>query len=158
MLYAVLKTLHLLAIIVWVGGMVFVHYFLRPALSPLSPPERLRLMHDVLGRFYRAVLVASWATLLSGAWMFAHVARQIAASGGHVQMPLAWTLMAALGTLMVAIFMYIRFVPYRQLTRCVAAADWPACAAALARIRLWVGINLGLGISVLLVTLLSSRA
>jgi putative copper export protein len=33
MLYASLKTLHLLALIVWLGGMVFVHFFLRPALA-----------------------------------------------------------------------------------------------------------------------------
>ena len=51
MVYATLKTLHILAIIVWIGGMVFAHFFLRPSLSVLEPPQRLRLMHAVLGRF-----------------------------------------------------------------------------------------------------------
>ena len=59
MLYATLKTQHVLAIVVWVGGMVFAHFFLRPALARLEPPVRLRLMHEVLGRFFRVVLVAS---------------------------------------------------------------------------------------------------
>ena len=31
MIYATLKLLHILAIVVWIGGMVFAHFFLRPA-------------------------------------------------------------------------------------------------------------------------------
>ena len=31
MLYNALKLVHVLSIIVWVGGMVFAHFFLRPA-------------------------------------------------------------------------------------------------------------------------------
>ena len=65
MFYATLKTLHVLCIIVWLGGMVFAHFFLRPALAQLEPAVRLRLMHDVLGRFFQAVLVASLLTLVS---------------------------------------------------------------------------------------------
>jgi hypothetical protein len=42
MLYATLKTIHLLSIIVWIGGMVFAHFFLRPAVAQLEPPLRLR--------------------------------------------------------------------------------------------------------------------
>ena len=41
MLYASLKTVHLLAIIVWLGGMVFAMFFLRPALATLEPSVRL---------------------------------------------------------------------------------------------------------------------
>jgi len=55
---------------------------------------------------------------------------------------------------MVAIFLHIRFVLYKRLGRLVAAADWTAGGAALAQIRTWVSINLGLGVLVLLVTLL----
>ena len=36
MIYALLKTLHLLCVILWVGGMVFAHFFLRPALAELD--------------------------------------------------------------------------------------------------------------------------
>jgi len=59
MIYATLKTVHVLAIVVWIGGMVFAHFFLRPAVATLEAPVRLRLMHDVLGRFFQAVLVAA---------------------------------------------------------------------------------------------------
>ncbi|MES2786942.1 MAG: CopD family protein [Pseudomonadota bacterium] len=154
MIYAALKTVHVLSIIVWIGGMVFAHFFLRPALTPLEPAVRLRLMHDVLGRFFQAVLVASLLTLASGVWMIGRVAKQVVQSGGQFDMPLAWTIMAVLGVAMVAIFMHIRFALYKRLGRAVAASDWAAGGSALAQIRTWVSVNLGIGIVVLLVTLM----
>jgi uncharacterized membrane protein len=154
MFYAALKALHLLCIIVWVGGMVFTHFFLRPAVAQLDPPQRVRLMHEVLGRFFRAVLVVSLLTLASGVWMLGRVAKQTVQSGGNFDTPLAWTVMAVLGVAMVAIFMHIRFALYKRLSHAVALSDWPAGGAALAQIRTWVSVNLGLGVVVLLVTLL----
>ena len=154
MLYAILKTLHVLSIIVWVGGMVFTHFFLRPAAASLEPAVRLRLMHDVLGRFFQAVLAASLLTLATGVWMLGRVARQVVQSGGSFEMPLAWTVMAVLGVLMVAIFLHIRFALFKRLGRAVAASDWPAGGAAMAQIRTWVSVNLGLGILVLLAALM----
>jgi len=154
MIYATLKTLHVLSIIVWIGGMVFAHFFLRPAVAQLEPHVRLRLMHDVLGRFFQAVLAASLLTLATGVWMLGRVAKQVVQSGSSFDMPLAWTIMAVLGIAMVAIFMHIRFVLYKRFGRAVAAAEWTAGGAALAQIRNWVSINLGLGVLVLLVTLL----
>lgn len=158
MIYAILKAVHLLSIIVWIGGMVFAQFFLRPALAPLEPAVRLRLMHAVLGRFFQAVLVASLLTLASGVWMLGRVARQVVQAGGSFQMPWSWTVMAVLGTLMVVIFMHLRFALLKRLARAVAASDWPAGGAALQQIRQWVSVNLGLGVVILLVTLLRWQA
>lgn len=154
MIYATLKAVHVLSIIVWIGGMVFAHFFLRPAVVQLEAPVRLRLMHAVLGRFFQAVLMASLLTLASGLWMLGRVAKQVVQSGGSFEMPLAWTVMTVLGISMVAIFMHIRFALYKRLSRAVAVSEWGAGGAALAQIRTWVSINLGLGVVVLLVTLL----
>lgn len=158
MIYSALKTVHVLSIIVWIGGMVFAHFFLRPAVARLEPPVRLRLMHDVLGRFFQAVLVASLLTLASGVWMLGRAAKQVVQSGGSFQMPLSWGLMAVLGVGMVAIFLHIRFVLFKRLGRAVAGSEWAAGGAALAQIRTWVLVNLGLGILVVLVTLLHGSA
>jgi uncharacterized membrane protein len=46
-------------------------------------------------------------------------------------------------------------VLFKRLGRAVVAADWPVGAAALARIRQWVSVNLGVGVLIVLVTLLS---
>ena len=69
-------------------------------------------------------------------------------------MPIAWTIMAVLGIAMVAIFMHIRFALYKRLSQAVAASQWAAGGIALAQIRTWVSINLGLGVLILIVTLM----
>lgn len=153
MFYALLKTIHLLSLMVWIGGMAFAHFFLRPAVAKLEAPERIRLMHDVLGRFFNAVLGAVGLTLLSGLWMIGRVAKQAVQSGGNFAMPLEWTVMAALGIVMMLIFGHIRFALYKRLSRAVTAAAWPAGGAALASIRLWVSINLSLGVVIVAITL-----
>ncbi len=154
MIDAILNIVHVLSITVWIGGMVFANFVLRPAVAQLEPPLRLRLMHDVLGRFFQIVLGASLLTLASGVWMLGRVAKQVVQSGGSFEMPLAWTIMAVLGVLMVAIFMYTRFVLFKRLSRAVAMSEWTAGGAVLAQIRTWVGMKLGLGIFVLLVILM----
>jgi uncharacterized membrane protein len=152
MLYATLKTLHLLSVIVWVGGMVFAHFFLRPALGVLEVPQRLSLMLAVLGRFFTAVSVTAGLALTTGLWMMARVAGQSAQTGVATYMPLEWLVMAALGTAMVLLFGYIRLRLYPRLSVAVAAGAWPSAAAALASIRRWVSVNLILGIVTVAVT------
>ena len=154
MFYAALKTIHLLSIIVWIGGMVFAHFFLRPALITLAAPERVRLMHDVLGRFFNAVLVAAGLALVSGVWMIGRIAKQTVQAGVKFNLPLEWMVMTVLGLLMLAIFGYIRFALYPRLTRAVTSAAWPAGGAALASIRTWVTVNLAIGVVIVAVTLL----
>lgn len=154
MIYAALKLAHVLAIIVWIGGMVFAHFFLRPAALALEPPLRVRLMHDALGRFFKAVLVAAGVVLASGLWMIGRVAKESVQAGLGFNMPLDWTLMAALGIVMILIFGHIRFSLYKRLGKAVAASDWSAGGAALASIRTWVAINLSIGVAIVVITLL----
>jgi uncharacterized membrane protein len=158
MFYAALKTIHLLSIIVWIGGMVFAHFFLRPAVAKLEAPERVRLMHDVLGRFFNAVLIAAGLVLATGTWMIGRMARQMVQAGVKFNMPIEWMVMALLGVVMVAIFGHIRFALYKRLTNAVTAAAWPAGGAALASIRLWVSINLVIGVVIVAVTLFGASS
>ena len=154
MLYAILKLLHVLAVVVWVGGMVFAQFFLRPAALDLEAPQRVRLMHDTLQRFFRAVLASAVLVLGSGLWMIGRVAKENVQAGLDFNMPLGWTVMAALGVLMIAIFGHIRFALFKRLTRAVTASDWPAGAAAMAKIRLWVNVNLALVVATVAAALL----
>lgn len=154
MLYAILKLLHVLSIIVWVGGMAFAHLCLRPAAQSLDAPVRVRLMHETLQRFFRLVSVAVLVVLASGVWMIGRVAKETVQAGLPFNMPLSWHIMAGLGVLMMLIFGHIRFALFKRLSRAVAAQDWPAGGAALASIRTWVGINLGLGVAIIASTLL----
>ena len=154
MLYATLKLLHVLSIVVWVGGMVFAHFFLRPAAMQLPPPQRIPLMHATLQRFFRTVVVAVLVVFVTGGWMIGRAAKETVQAGLAFNMPLDWTLMAALGVLMMAIFAHIRFALYKRLDKAVAAQDWPVGGAALASIRTWVGANLAIGVVIIAFTLL----
>lgn len=153
MLYATLKLLHVLSIVVWIGGMVFAHFFLRPAVQTLDAPTRLRLMHATLQRFFQAVLVAVAVVLVSGLWMIGRVAKETVQAGLSFNMPLNWTIMATLGIVMMLIFGHIRFALFKRLSRAVATEDWPAGATALAGIRTAVSINLALGVGIIAVTI-----
>jgi len=154
MIYATLKLLHVLATVVWIGGMAFALFFLRPAAMQLPPPQSVAVMYGALQRFFRAVLWAMAVVLVSGLWMIGRVAKQTVQSGLDFNMPLSWTVMAALGIVMMAIFGHIRFALFKRLRQAVAAQDWAGGALALDSIRLWVGINLSLGIAIIAVTAL----
>lgn len=154
MIYATLKLLHILSIVVWIGGMVFAHFFLRPATLQLEAPQRVRLMHDTLQRFFSAVLAAVVVVLASGLWMIGRVAKETVQAGLDFNMPLNWTLMTVLGLVMMAIFGHIRFALFKRLRKAVSASDWPAGGAALASIRTWVGINLAIGVVIIAIAVL----
>lgn len=154
MIYNTLKLAHLLSIMVWIGGMVFVHFYLRPAVQSLEPPQRIRLMHDVLQRFLNSVLIASSIVLGTGLWMIGRVAKEAVQSGGSFSMPLSWTIMATLGIIMMAILGHIRFALFKRLQRAVTGSDWAAGANALNSIRKWVSVNLSIGVVIVAVTLL----
>lgn len=135
---AILLLLHLSGVIVWVGGMFFAHFCLRPvAASQLPPPQRLPLLAAVLGRFFVAVMVSIVAILASG---FA-----IMGATGFGQAPIHWHVMSGIGLAMAAIFGVIYFLHYPRLKAGVAVQDWPAAGAAMNRIRILVATNLALG-------------
>ena len=146
MLFILLKLLHLLAVIVWVGGMFFAHFFLRPAVQGLQPPERVKLMHDVLKRFFAVVMVLVVVVLASGVGMIGSIHSMAAAAGGKFNMPVSWIVMSALGLVMMAVFGHIRFALFKRLDTAVQAKDWPAGGKALQSIRQWVAFNLALGL------------
>jgi uncharacterized membrane protein len=156
MLYALLKTIHLLSLMVWIGGMFFTLYCLRPALPVLEGPLRVRLMHEVLRRFLNIVGVAVAAVLVSGLWMIASLMRTGSNAGLGFNMSLDLHVMVVLGIVMMLVFVFIRFMLFTRLQRAVAALAWPDAAAALERIRHWVTFNLALGVVVVVVTRLGT--
>ena len=133
----VLLLIHLSAVIVWIGGIFFVHFCLRPvAAAQLPPPQRLPLLAAVLGRFFGIVtgtLVLLWG---SGLARFAQV-------GGGA--PAHWTAMAAIGAVMTAIFALIVLRYHRRMVAAVAGQDWPAAGRAMDMIRQLALANLLLG-------------
>lgn len=141
------RWLHLLGVVIWVGGMFFAHMALRPSVQTLAPPARLPLLSATLTRFVAWVAVAVLAILGSGFWMLATLGG-FAAAGIYVHV------MTAVGIVMVAIYAYLAAVPLRALRGGVAASDWPRAGAAMQRVRHLVAVNLVLGLVVITVAVL----
>ena len=138
---AIALTLHLLAAIIWVGGMFFAHMALRPAVNQLlEPAQRLPLMRKVFDGFFPWVWAAVSVILLSGFWML------FAVFGA--QTILSQWIMTLIGCLMTVIFVTIYLLPYRRLGIALDSGDRPGAAAAMASIRQLIGINLILGLLV----------
>ena len=135
---AIAVALHVLAAIVWVGGMFFAHQCLRPVLAAYEPPQRLAVMAGALRRFFVWVWIAIALLLVTGFGQVAAIG--LAGWGPHVHA------MMALGIVMMLLFGHLYFAPNRRLQAAVARADWPAAGRALGQIRRIVEINLLLGL------------
>jgi uncharacterized membrane protein len=149
---ALLITLHVLAAVIWVGGMIFAYAFQRPAaVSELEAPERLRLWVATFRGFFPWVWAAVVVLPLTG---YAYIFRYF---GGMAQTPLYGHLMSALGLLMIAIYLHVFFAPYRKLQAAVAREDWAEGGRQLGRIRRAVGINLAIGVVVIAIAVAGKR-
>lgn len=133
--------LHILAAIIWVGGMFFAYMILRAvAASLLEPPVRLALWSQVFKRFFPWVWAAIIVLLSSGLWMTFVEFGGMKNAGGHIH------LMLTLGVIMMLLFLHLFFSPYRKLNTALAAKDIPAADQQLNKIRCMVGVNLILGL------------
>ncbi len=133
--------LHLLLAVIWVGGMFFAHFVLRPsALALLEGPARLRLWCGVFERFFPWVWVAALGLPASGFYLI------FAGYGGFAGLHWSLHAMSATGLLMLALFAALYFLLYSRLRRAVAQEAWPEAARALDLIRRIVVTNLSLGL------------
>jgi uncharacterized membrane protein len=149
--FALPYTLHVLAALVWVGGMFFAWLVLRPAtVAALEGPARLRLWVEVFRRFFGWVWAAVAVLAISGIGML-HLR-----FSGFETAPRYVQVMIGGAIVMFALFMRVQALMLPELRAAVQAEDWAAGAGVLARIRRMVGVNLLVGLAV--VGVASSRA
>lgn len=139
-------SIHVLSVVIWVGGMFFAYMALRPAAAGLlEPPVRLTLWRAVFSKFFPWVWAAVIGILLSGYWMI------FGGYGGMAGAPMFVHIMHGLGLIMMLIYLHVFFAPYRKLTKAVNNEEWPAGGAALNQIRILIGINLAIGLITIIV-------
>ncbi len=144
--------LHVLGVVVWVGGMYFAHQMLRPvAADLLAPPQRLTLWAGVFGRFFPVVWIAVALILFSGLYM-------IMLTGGFRTIALSVHVMFGIGLVMMLVFCFVYFIPYGKLARAVVVQEWKQAGDALAIIRKLIGFNLILGLINIAVAVISRIA
>lgn len=140
--FSALYAVHLLAALVWVGGMFFAWMILRPsAVAKLQAPERLTLWLEVFRRFFLWVWIAVLVLPVSGMGMLHLRFAGFEAAPRYVQV------MMGLYLVMLALFLRLQVLQLPQLRRAIDAQDWPAGGEALGRIRRLVGSNLLVGLA-----------
>lgn len=138
---AVAATLHILSVIVWIGGMFFAHMALRPVVADLlDPPIRLRVMTQVLERFFLWVWIAVILLWLTGLWII------FGYFDGMANVRISVHIMLTLAFIMTALYIYIFFIPFPNLKQAVSIEDFKQAGKNLAKIRSIIGFNLLLGI------------
>jgi uncharacterized membrane protein len=132
--------LHVLAAVIWIGGMFFAHMILRPSLGALEPSSRLPVWRRVFARFFPWVWLSVIVLFGSGIGMVSLEFGGFSTLNGYVQV------MMALGLLMTLIYVYVYFVPWRRFRAATTASDWPSADTQIRQIRLLVTTNLVLGL------------
>ncbi len=131
--------IHVLAAVIWVGGMFFAHQIMRPAVQSLEPAVRLPLWSRTFARFFpwvwaAVILLPATGYFLMDRWF------------GFARAPLFVNLMQAAGIVMILIYLHVFFGPYGRLKRALAANDLAVGARAISQIRVLVGTNTVLGL------------
>ncbi|MBP0941066.1 CopD family protein [Pseudomonas alliivorans] len=144
--FSTVYTLHLLAALVWVGGMFFAWMILRPAvIAALEGPSRLKVWVQVFPRFFVWVWAAVIVLPVTGIGMIQLNFTSFETAPRYVQ------IMMGLYVVMVALFLRIHSLQLPQLQRAVEAEQWSEGVVALGRIRRLVGINLLIGLAVVVI-------
>ena len=141
MLPSMLTLLHVLASVLWVGGMFFSYVVLRPSMLAIEAPQRMILHTRVFRRFFLVIWHAMPIAIISG---FAMVGLQ----WNMATAPWQLNAMMGLGLIMGAVFLAIFFGPYRQFRRTI---DRNRMASSLDTIRKLIGVNLILGLVTIIV-------
>lgn len=142
--FSIAISLHALAAVIWVGGMFFAYMALRPvAANLLEPAIRLSLWSRTLSRFFFWVWLSIIIIPVSGYWMIFSAFGGFAGVGWYIH------IMQVLGIVMILLFLHVFFAPYMRLRKAIKAEDYQTGATHLAKLRRLVGINLLIGLVVI---------
>ena len=145
-MFQIVQLLHLIAAIVWMGGMACLLFALRPAaLAVLDGPVRARLMVGVWQRFFYMVLASIVVLFFSGMHLYTTGFRAVKAATGVGSVSLGWNLMLVLGITMFLVFGHIFVGGFKKFKNAVAGGDFSAAAQAAAQIHTLVVTNFILG-------------
>ena len=134
--FALAYSLHVLAALIWVGGMFFAWMVLRPAaVTALEGPARLKLWVEVFQRFFVWVWFAVVILPISGVGLLQMRFNGFETAPRYVQ------IMMGLYIVMVALFIRIQSLQLPELRKAVEAQAWADGAAVMGRIRRLVGCN-----------------
>ena len=134
--------LHTVAALIWVGGLFFILFILRPASIRIDPPQRFRLFGRVF-KYFSPWVWGSIATLLiTGYWM------QLSGNGTpglHTHM------MQGFGIFMMFLFGHLYHAPYKRFREALDEESWAKTNYQANRMRRAVRWSLVLGVFTVIV-------
>lgn len=133
--------IHLLSVVIWVGGMAFLMLVLRPGLMAVEPGARITVQGALFRRFFRTVWHVMPIAVISGLLL-------LILDYGHQTIPWPVMVMQTGGILMAAIFIGMFMVPNRHLQTKLAAGT--ATAEDILPVRRLVLLNLVIGTVILI--------
>ena len=133
--------IHLLCVVLWVGGMAFLLLTLRPSVTAIDPTARLVLQGAVYRRFFRTIWQVMPMAIVSGLLL-------LILSYSHQSLPWEVMVMQTGGVVMAAIFIGMVLVPNKRFQAKLAAGT--ATAEDVAPIRRLIWVSLGIGTIILI--------
>lgn len=150
-MHSIALMFHILAAVIWVGGLFFCYALLRPALGTIDEQQRLTIWAKTLKKFFPWVWLCIVVFLATGFYM-------ISLLGGFSAIGMHIYVMGGLAIIMIVIFKFVYAAPFQHLCRGVEEKKWEVAAFALGTIKTLVAINLLLGITTIFVaTILAGR-
>lgn len=149
---AIAYALHLLFVVVWIGGLMFLQLALWPATGAHlpEPSARIRLLTAALERFLWLGWGAAIILPVTGFWL-------IGAYGGMAHLGWPIHLMTGVGLLMVLLHLALYLAVFLPLQRAVAVGEWESAGRQLQWVRWLTWLLLLAGILVILITGLGAR-
>ncbi|MFT8419782.1 MAG: hypothetical protein ABF636_13285 [Acetobacter sp.] len=133
-LWSLVLALHLISIIMWVGGGAYAAIVLRPSLSLLDQTQRNSVHLQTMARFFKGLTHAIPTALITGWLLVLH-------EGGFANAPWTTNAMQLLGLIMAVLFVRMYMGTYQKLRRAIRPQ-----AAGFDSVRKQVLIIVALGI------------
>jgi uncharacterized membrane protein len=132
--------IHVVAIIVWLGGLFLLAVVLGPTTGAMDPAARAALWHRLLSRFF------AWGSTSLAVIVATGIAIVQLRFGGFSNMPAIHRWNMIVGLPAIGLFAYARLGPWRACRRAIADRDWTSAEHNMSRIRALFGIVLALGL------------
>lgn len=134
-------SLHLISAILWIGGVFLVYQVFRPAAMSLEPAIRLPLFLNIFSRFFPWVWLFIILLVITGYWDW-----QTRFSINEVT-PAYIHAMNIIGWIMIALFAFLYFKPFKALKLKIANNEYPEAGKIIQnQMKPIIIINLSLGI------------
>lgn len=125
--FAIWQFFHLFALLYWVGGLVFLGFYLLPRWSQLQPsPQAWQVLQKILAGFSLAGIFAALLLLISGYAM-------VFSMGGFAALGVDIWLMVILGTIAALGAFHLYFAAGKKLQRAIENQDVTAAQTAAAK-------------------------